>query len=139
MRELEVLYADPEEEYARDVWDLRKLGLAQRNTRHVGLHRRSRQAWLREGAKEWARVKSMTYTQGTACKARSSRCGLLSESLARREDGGDEKTALNRADMRQFVERLGRLHRAGRLPEPTSTGAPQGPPVPARVPGVRAL
>ena len=34
-----------------------------------------------------------------------------------RDDGGAEKSALARGDMRAFVERLGRLHRAGRLPE----------------------
>jgi integrase len=42
---------------------------------------------------------------------------LLSEALSRRDDRGEEKAVLKRADMRRFVERLGRLHSAGRLPD----------------------
>ena len=44
---------------------------------------------------------------------------LLSESLGLREDRGREKAALARGDMRAFVERLRRLHRAGRLSDTT--------------------
>ena len=115
VRELEVLYADPEEEYNGDIWDARKLGLAQSwNVRldFTGIS----QPWLREGTKEWARVKSMTSKIGTL-RGTVAAVRLLSESLARREDAGDDKTALNRGDMRQFVERLARLHRAGRVPD----------------------
>jgi integrase len=113
VRELDLLYADPEEEYARDVWDVRKLGVAQGRCATMDFTGIG-QPWLREGAKEWARAKltsSKTDTLRTILVA----VRLLSESLARREDGGDDKAALNRGDMRQFVERLGRLHRAGRV------------------------
>jgi integrase len=113
VRELDVLYADPDEEYARDVWDVRKLGVAHQRCATLDFTGIG-QPWLREGAKEWARVKSMTSTMA-ALRATLVVVRLLSESLARRADRGDEKTVLNRADMRQFVERLGRLHRAGRV------------------------
>ena len=117
-RELEVLYADVETEFARDVWDLRKVGLAvERNTVVLDFSAIA-QDWLREAAKGWARARA-TNTQGTSLKAALLAVGLLSESLALREDGGHAKTALTRADVRAFVERLGRLHRAGRLPETT--------------------
>jgi integrase len=113
MRELDVIYADPDEEYARDVWDVRKLGVAHQRCATMDFTDIG-QPWLREGAKEWARVKSMTSTMA-ALRATLVVVRLLSESLARRANRGDEKTVLNRADMRQFVERLGRLHRAGRV------------------------
>jgi hypothetical protein len=51
IRELDLLYADPEEEYTRDLWDPCMLGLPQsRNVRlnFTGIG----QPWLREGAKE---------------------------------------------------------------------------------------
>lgn len=115
IRELDLLYADPEEEYARDVWDVRKLGVAQGRCATMDFAGIG-QPWLREGAKEWARAK-LTSSKTDTLRSTLVVVRLLSESLARRADGGDDKTVLNRSDMRQFVERLGRLHRAGRVPD----------------------
>jgi integrase len=117
-RELEVLYADVETEFARDVWDLRKVGLAVPRATVVLDFSVISQDWLREAAKGWARVRAAS-TQGTSLKAALLAVALLSESLALREDRGREKSALARVDVRAYVERLGRLHRAGRLPETT--------------------
>ena len=65
--ELEVLYADPETEFAGDVWDLRKVGLAvERNTVVLDFSAIA-QDWLREAAKGWARCRVLT-TQGNSLK-----------------------------------------------------------------------
>jgi integrase len=123
-RELEVLYADPETEFAADVWDLRKVGLAAGRNTCVLDFSTVTQAWLRDASKRWARSRA-AYTQGQSMQAVLLAVSLLSQSLARREDGGREKSALARADVRAFVERLGRLYRAGRIPDTTyyrSTG-----------------
>lgn len=117
-RELEVLYADPETEFAADVWDLRKVGLAAGRNTCVLDFLAIRQEWLREAAKGWARFRA-AYTQGQSLQAVLLALSLLSESLALRDDGGREKRALARADARAFVEQLGRLYRAGRLPDTT--------------------
>ena len=117
-RELEVLFADPEIEFAADIWDLRKVGLAVEGSTQVLDFSVIVQDWLREATKGWARCRA-SYTHGTSLKAVLLAVSLLSESLALREDGGGEKPALARVDIRAFVERLGRLHRAGRLPETT--------------------
>ncbi len=114
--ELEVLYADHETEFAGDVWDLRKVGLAvERNTCILDFSVIA-QDWLREAAKGWARCRALSI-QGNSLKRVLLAVGLLSESLALREDGGRERSALARVDVRAFVERVGRLHQAGRLPE----------------------
>jgi integrase len=117
-RELEVLYADPETEFASDVWDLRKVGLAVAGGTQVLDFSMIAQDWLREATKGWARYRA-AYTQGTSLKATMLAVSLLSESLTLREDRGDEKAMLARSDVRAFVERLGRLYRAGRLPDTT--------------------
>jgi integrase len=114
--ELEVLYVDQETEFAGDVWDLRKVGLAVEHNTVVLDFSAIAQGWLREAAKGWARCRALS-TQGNSLKRVLLAVGLLSESLALREDGGREKSALARVDVRAFVERVGRLHRAGRLPE----------------------
>lgn len=114
--ELEVLYADADMEFAGDVWDLRKVGLAVERNTVVLDFTAIVQDWLREAAKGWARSRVLS-TQGNSLKGALLAVGLLSESLALREDGGADKSALARVDVRAFVERLGRLHRAGRLPE----------------------
>jgi hypothetical protein len=138
-RELEVLYADREVEFAADVWDLRKVGLAVDRHTTVLDFRALRQRWLREAAKAWARVRLLD-TQGNNLKFQIVATALLSDSLAERADGGHDLSVLARADIRAFVERLDRLHRAGRLPDTTllPVGG-QGPPAPARVPRLRAL
>ena len=123
-RELEVLYADPEAEFAADVWDLRKVGLAAGRNTCVLDFSTVTQDWLLDATKRWARFRA-AYTQGQSLQAVLLAVSLLSRSLALREDGGYEKSALARADVRAFVERLGRLYRAGRVPDTTyyrSTG-----------------
>jgi integrase len=117
-RELDVLYADRETEFAADAWDLRKVGLA--IDRHTAVldFRTLRQRWLREAAKAWARVRVLD-TQGNNLKAAILAATLLSDSLAERTDEGRDPLVLARADTRAFVERLDRLHRAGRLADTT--------------------
>ena len=62
-RELDVLYADPEMEFAADVWDLRKVGLAAGRNNCVLDFSTVTQNWLRDVIKRWARFRA-TYTQG---------------------------------------------------------------------------
>ena len=82
-RELEVLYADAETEFARDVWDLRKVGLASRAQHgRAGLLRRSRRTGLREAAKGWARARADLARRRTSLQGVLLAVGLLSESLA---------------------------------------------------------
>ena len=116
-RELEVLYADAEAEFASDVWDLRKAGL-EAERRLVLDFTPISQDWLRAAAKAWARSR-VAYTQAQSLQGVLLALSLLSESLSGREDGGREKEALARADVRACLERLGRLYRAGRIPETT--------------------
>ena len=117
-RELEVLYAEPEAEFAADVWDLRKVGLAAGRNQCVLDFNSIGQDWLRATAKRWGRVRALD-TQGPRLREMVVAVSLLSQSLALRDDGGREKQALARADVRAFIERLGRLHRAGRIPDST--------------------
>ena len=76
------------------------------------------QDWLRAAAKAWARSR-VAYTQAQSLQGVLLTLSLLSHSLSRREDRGREKEALARADVRALLERLGRLYRAGRIPETT--------------------
>jgi integrase len=116
-RELEVLYADPETEFAGEVWDLRKVGLAVEGSTQVLDFSTITQDWLRDAMKGWARCRG-SLGQGTVAGVLRAVL-LLSESLAQREDGGRVKSALARADVRVFVERVGRLHRAHRVADST--------------------
>jgi integrase len=122
--ELGVLYADPETEFAGDVWDLRKVGLAAaRNAVRLDFSVIA-QGWLREAAKGWARGRASTSKNAAGLQSTLLAVALLSESLALREDSGRDRSALARVDVRAFVERVGRLHRAGRL---SKTGYYQSP------------
>ena len=118
LRELEVLYADPEAEFVSDVWDLRKAGLVREVRNRLLDFSAITQDWLRGAAKRWAWSRT-TYTGTPSVQGLVHTVALLSESLGLREDGGREKPALARGDMRAFVERLRRLHRAGRLSDTT--------------------
>jgi hypothetical protein len=118
LRELDVLYADPDAEFVSDVWDLRKAGLVTEVRNRLLDFSPIKQDWLRAAAKRWAWSRT-TYTGTPSIQGLVHTVVLLSESLALREDGGREKSALTRGDMRAFVERLGRLHRAGRLSDTT--------------------
>ena len=113
-----MLYADPDTEFAADVWDLRKAGLITGRSNVFLDFSTITQDWLRAAAKGWARCRG-AYTQGQSLQAVLLAVSLLSESLGLREDRGREMSALARADVRAFVERLGRLYRAGRLPDTT--------------------
>ncbi len=73
------------------------------------------QGWLREAAKGWARGRASTSNNMAGSQSMLLAVALLSESLALREDSGRDRSALARVDVRAFVERVGRLHRAGRL------------------------
>ena len=139
-RELEVLYADPETEFARDVWDLRKVGLAvERNTVVLDFSAISAGLAARGGQAlgSWAGSEHPgQQPEGIAARSRL----LLSESLALREDGGREKSALARADMRAFVERLAPASsRRSAARNHLSPKRRPGCAVPARVPGLRAV
>ena len=118
LRELEVLYADPEAEFVSDVWDLRKAGLVSEVRNRLLDFSPITQDWLRAAAKRWAWSRT-TYTGTPSVQGLVHTVALLSESLGLREDGGQKKSALARGDMRAFVERLRRLHRAGRLSDTT--------------------
>jgi integrase len=113
-RELEVLYADPEAEFARDVWDLRKAGVPTGGRHRMLDFSPIAQDWLRAAAKRWTGCRASSLSTATL-REMVAAVSLLSESLVLREDGGREKAALSRGDARAFVERLGRLHRAGRV------------------------
>ncbi len=118
LRELDVVYADPEEEFRSDVWDLRKAGLVTEVRNRLLDFSPITQDWLRAAAKRWAWSRA-TYTGTPSIQGLVHTVALLSESLGLREDRGREKAALARGDMRAFVERLRRLHRAGRLSDTT--------------------
>jgi integrase len=119
-RELEVLYADPEAEFASDVWDLRKAGVATEGRYRMLDFSPISQEWLRAAAKRWAACRA-SYTRTPTFREMLAAVSLLSESLRLREDGGREKAELARADARAFVERVGRLHRSGRVADETYT------------------
>lgn len=72
-RELEVLYADPETEFAADVWDLRKAGLITGRSNVFLDFSTITQDWLRAAAKGWARCRG-AYTPGQSLQAGCWRC-----------------------------------------------------------------
>lgn len=100
-----VALSAPEQEHAKDVWDLRVLGL------RGGLDFTAlSQPWLREAAKAWA-LEDLPHHRGTY-PARTARVTLqalaeLSASLrTSRGDRGLEPAALGRADVVAFLNRL---------------------------------
>ena len=101
-----------------DVWDLRKAGLVSEGATSAGLL--GDHAGLAPGGRQAVGLVSNDVYAGTpSVQGWCTRCRCYRESLGLREDGGREKSALARGDMRAFVERLGRLHRAGRLSDTT--------------------
>jgi len=116
--------SDPGTEQEADVWDLRLWGAAGRlsfaggaaSPRYPGAEatRAITQPWLKAAAKTWAAEALSTMTAGPV-RAVIGAVGLLSEHLARRSDGGIDPAALSHRDVQDFLARLARLERAGRL------------------------
>ena len=102
----------PDEEMAKDRWDLRVFG------RHDGwMHfAHLSQAWLREGAKAWARERLDTVETPARLDQVIHDLAPLSESLRRhRNDRGDDPRMLGRADALALANDLAHLEAAGRL------------------------
>ncbi|MEV8529879.1 site-specific integrase [Streptomyces sp. NPDC052000] len=94
----------PEGEYAKDEWDLVAFG--HRGTMvFTVIH----QPWLRETAKRWARdYLSRVRSKSTASHAQMHLHGAahLSDALRAREDRGMDKSALARADIENYLNRM---------------------------------
>lgn len=107
-------------ERVKDVWDLRVWGATGRlsfvgSTTRVGTPSLPiSQAWLRQASKAWAAEALVSVTAGPV-RATVGAIGLLSESLARRADGGADPAAIDHRDVEAFLARLGRLVSAGQL------------------------
>lgn len=94
----------PEGEYAKDEWDLVAFG-------HRGsmVFTMIHQPWLRESAKRWARdYLSKVRSKSASSHAQQHLHGLakLSDTLRARPDRGMDETALSRADIENFLNRM---------------------------------
>jgi integrase len=107
------LLLDPEVEKVKDDWDLAAFG-ADGRARFTGIS----QHWLREAAKRWA-AEDLPCRYGVRIGGRlRQRLGCLvrlSDSLRLRPDRGEQPTALGRADMENFLNRLAFQQSAGQL------------------------
>ena len=122
--QLSLARSDPGTEQEADVWDLRLWGAAGRlsftggaaSPRYPGAQptRAITQPWLKAAAKTWAAEALATTTAGPV-RAVIAAVGMLSEHLARRSDGGIDPAALSHRDVQDFLARLTRLQRAGKL------------------------
>ena len=102
----------PVKEMATDCWDLRVFGRAGGRL-HFG---HLSQAWLREGAKAWARERLDTVETPARLDQVIHDLGPLSESLRRhRTDRGVDPAMLGRADALALANDLAHLEAAGRL------------------------
>ena len=104
--------ADPAAEQARDIWDLAVFGHPGRLA-FAGIT----QPWLRQGAKRWA-AEDLPRHRGkgaTNVQAKINALARLSESLRARPDHGELPAALGRADIENFLNRLGYLESAGTI------------------------
>jgi integrase len=110
--------ATPESEVAREVWDLAVFG-------HYGSvsFEGITQRWLKEAVKAWAaddlprrRIRPGRRTSGGLAVRHYVNCvAMLSQFLRLRADAGASPSALGRADMEAFLNRLGYLVSAGRI------------------------
>jgi len=104
--------SDPGSEQAKDVWDLAVFG-------HPGRldFTAITQGWLREAARHWAAQDLPRHRGKGATNVRTKINALvrLSESLHGRPDHGDLPAALGRADIENFLNRLGYLESAGAI------------------------
>lgn len=110
---LRLAFSDPEQEWRRDLWDMRAFGKPQ--AYRVDFTQIS-QPWLRELAKQWSRERAPLVHAASTRRAVIS-IGELSRSLRRREDRGEHPALLGRADIALFLARLGRAQTAGRMSE----------------------
>ena len=116
--------SDVQTEQAKDVWDLRLWGATGRLSFVGGgvshrygtseVTRAISQGWLKEAAKAWAGEALVSMTAGPV-RAVIGAVGLFSEHLTRRDDGGQDPSALSHRDIEGFLARLAMLERAGRL------------------------
>ena len=104
--------SDPGSEQAKDIWDLAVFGHPGRLS-FTGIS----QSWLREAAKHWAAEDLPRHRGGGAANVQTKINALarLSESLRCRPDHGDFPVALGRADIENFLSRLGYLESAGTI------------------------
>jgi len=115
----------PESECDKDVWDLRVWGfngtLSFAGTRQPNhpRHRPTpaiRQCWLRDAAKRWAAVQLPLHRSESTVEAVVAAVARFSAHLSSRPDGGDDPTALGKADVIAFLAGLraqvsqGQLH-----------------------------
>jgi integrase len=104
--------ADPASEQASDTWDLAVFGHPGRLA-FTGIT----QQWLRQAAKRWA-AEDLPRHRGNGAanvQAKISALARLSESLRSRPGHGDLPAALGRADIENFLSRLGYLESAGTI------------------------
>jgi integrase len=101
--------ADPASEQAKDTWDLAVFGHPGRLS-FTGIT----QPWLRLAAKRWAAEELPRHRGNGATNVRGTINALarLSESLRSRPDHGDVPADLGRADIENFLNRLGFLESA---------------------------
>lgn len=123
--QLQIALTRPEDEKNKDVWDLRVFGYKNRHLSFTGGGRRRgtdlvspplTQPWLRETTKEFVYQALLprqlsTSTIGSYLRA----VGHLSATLAARPDGGDDITALGRADLVDHLIRLNAMARSGAM------------------------
>ena len=104
--------ADPASEQVKDVWDLAVFGHPGRLS-FTGIA----QPWLRQAARRWAAEELPRHrgTGATNVRAKINALAWLSESLRSRPDHGDRPAALGRADIENFLARLGYLESAGTI------------------------
>lgn len=95
-------YADPEDERAKDVWDLRLFGVPGRRRLDFTT---IRQRWLREATKGWAAATIGRVGHG-ALSHRVGSLAVFSAVLASGPGGGEDSTALARADIERFLARV---------------------------------
>jgi len=108
---LRLAFTDPDQEWRRDVWDMRAFGKPQ--AYRVDFTAIT-QPWLRELAKQWSRERAPLVHAASTQRAAVS-IVELSRSLRRRDDKGEHPEQLARADISLFLARLGRAHAAGRI------------------------
>src|SRR5215470_2110867 len=104
--------ADPGSEQAKNTWDLAVFGHPGRLS-FTGIT----QPWLHQAAKRWA-AEELPRHRGkgaTNVRAKINALARLSESLRSRPDHGHVPAALGRADIENFLNRLGYLESAGTI------------------------
>jgi len=112
MRDVRRALADPASEQAKDTWDLAVFGHPGRLS-FTGIT----QPWLYQAAKRWA-AEELPRHRGkgaTNVRAKINALARLPESLRSRPDHGHVPAALGRADIENFLNRLGYLESAGTI------------------------